>query len=213
MNVIPVINCPDVECVKKKLDIARGFLQVGDLVHLDVSDLSFNDQKTWNEPLAWMSLKSPFALEVHLMMEHPEEHADDWLAAGAQRLIVHVETITKESLHEIVSAAERYKVEVMLSSKPETMMEEIQPYLTYCKAFQILAVKPGPAGQVFLPFVDEKIRFLREESPNATIEVDGGMNPETIMKVKAAGADTIVSASYIFGSTDPKAAYEALRNS
>ena len=61
-------------------------------------------------------------------------------------------------------------------------------------------------------FVKEKIAFLREEMPNATIEVDGGMNPETALAVKAVGADTIVSASYIFDSADPKTAYETLRN-
>lgn len=212
MNVLPVINCSDVECIRKKLELAENFLPMGDMVHLDISDASFSDHKTWNEPLEWVSLKSPFILEVHLMVEHPEEHADNWLAAGAQRLVVQVETITLESLHEIISAAERYKVEVMLSSRPETPMEELEPYIKYCKAFQVLAVKPGPSGQDFLAFVTEKIRFLRDELPNATIEVDGGMNAETATLVKAVGADTIVSSSYIFESADPKAAYEALRN-
>lgn len=212
MNVIPVINCPDIECIRKKLSIAETFLQTGDIIHLDVTDASFSDHKTWNEPLAWQSLKSPFTLEVHLMVEHPEEHVDDWLAAGAQRLIVHAESITVESLHEIISTAARYKVEVMLSSRPETQIEDIAPYIKFCNAFQVLAVEPGPSGQTFLPFIDEKIRFLKEESPNATIEIDGGMDPKTAAQVKAVGADTIVSSSYIFESPDPKAAYEALRN-
>jgi ribulose-phosphate 3-epimerase len=212
MNVIPVINCPDVECVIKKLETAKSFLYEGDMVHLDITDGSFSQQKTWNEPLAWVNLKSPFTLEVHLMVDHPEEHADNWFAAGARRLIVHAESITPESLHVITQAAERYKVEVMLSSRPETMIEDITPFLKYCNAFQVLAVNPGAAGQVFMPFVKEKIAFLREEMPNATIEVDGGMNPETALAVKAVGADTIVSASYIFDSADPKTAYETLRN-
>ena len=74
----------------------------------------------------------------------------------------------------------------------------------------MLAVQPGPVGQEFLPFVCEKIKFLREEFPDAIIEVDGGMNPETAGQVKEAGADTIVSASYIFNAVDPKKAYEEL---
>jgi ribulose-phosphate 3-epimerase len=75
----------------------------------------------------------------------------------------------------------------------------------------VLAVQLGAAGQQFLSFTEEKVRFLREEMPDATIEVDGGMTPETARRVKKVGADTIVSASYIFNAVDPKKAYEELR--
>ncbi|MGD1003711.1 MAG: hypothetical protein ABR884_04035 [Minisyncoccia bacterium] len=210
MKVIPVINCSDIACVQKKIAIAKTFLADGDFLHLDVTDGSFAPLRTWADPLEWEKLKSPFALEVHLMVEHPEEYADDWLAAGARRLIVHAESLTPQSMHEIVSTAARYHVEVMLSSKPESISEEFIPYFRYFAAFQVLAVQPGPEGQEFLPFVCEKIRFLREELPDAIIEVDGGMNLETARQVKEVGADTIVSSSYIFNAADPKKAYEEL---
>jgi ribulose-phosphate 3-epimerase len=213
MNVIPVINCPDIQGVREKLEVAKTFLFDGDMVHLDVTDGIFSAHKTWNDPLAWITLNSPFALEVHLMMEHPEEHVDDWLVAGAQRLIVHAEAIPVESFHEIVLLAQQYRAEVMISSKPEFAMEGLVPYFKYTKHFQVLGVNPGAAGQEFLSFVKEKIGFLREEVPGAIIEVDGGMNEETVKAVKAYGADTVVSASYIFDSQDPKQAYETLRNS
>jgi ribulose-phosphate 3-epimerase len=212
MNVIPVINCPDIDCVKKKIETLKTFLPEGHMVHLDVTDDSFAKHKTWSESLAWPALRSPFALEVHLMVEHPEEYVDNWLAVGARRLIVHMESLNAQSLHEILSAAERYRVEVMLSSKPESTFEDIAPYMRHFKSFQVLAVTPGPAGQKFLPFVDEKIRSLREEAPDAIIEVDGGMDPQTAKIVQNVGADTIVSSSYIFGSADPKHAYEELKN-
>ena len=212
MKVIPVINCPDVECVQKKIEVAKTFLTAGDLVHLDVTDGSFATHRTWADPLEWTKLKSPFGLEVHLMVDHPEEYADNWLAAGARRLVVHMESLTPQSTHEINSLAERYHAEVMLSSRPETIAEEIEPYLKRFRLFQVLAVEPGPAGQIYLPFTDEKIRFLREESPNATIEVDGGMSSLTVWRVKELGADIVVSSSYIFGNTDPKKAYQELTN-
>jgi ribulose-phosphate 3-epimerase len=180
-------------------------------MHLDISDGTFDGCNTWADPLAWVALKSPFALEVHLMVEHPERRADDWLAAGARRLIVHLETLTPQSLHEIVSAAARYNAEVMISSKPDSATDEYVPYLRDFSALQVLAVPPGPAGQTFLPFVTEKIRMIREALPDAIIEVDGGMNPETARQVKDAGADTIVSSNYIFNAADPKKAYEDLR--
>jgi ribulose-phosphate 3-epimerase len=210
MKVIPVINCLDIECVQKKIAIAQNFLMEGDILHLDVTDGSFTAHKTWADPMQWEKLKSPFGLEVHLMVEHPEEYADNWLAAGARRLIVHAESLTPQSMHEILSTAERYHVEVMLASKPESISEELVPYFRQFTAFQVLAVQPGPAGQEFLPFVCEKIRFLREELPDAIIEVDGGMNPETVRQVKDVGANMIVSSSYIFTAADPKKAYEEL---
>jgi ribulose-phosphate 3-epimerase len=86
----------------------------------------------------------------------------------------------------------------------------MNPYLKHSRLFQVLAVQPGPSGQPFLSSVLEKIRFLREEHPDATIEVDGGINLETAKLVKEFGADTIVSSSYIFNSPDPKRAYQEL---
>jgi ribulose-phosphate 3-epimerase len=180
------------------------------MLHLDVTDGSFAAHGTWGDPLAWVTLKSPFALEVHLMVDQPEQYVDDWLTAGARRLIVHAETVRATSLHEIIVTARAHNAEVMLSSRPETDPEDIIPYAKHVHAFHVLAVQPGPAGQVYLSFIDDKIRFLREEFPNATIEVDGGMGPLTVWRVKELGADTVVSSSYIFNSADPKKAYEEL---
>ncbi len=210
MKVIPVINCPDVECVRAKIEVAKSFLHEGDLLHLDVTDGSFAAHRTWADPLEWVKLKSPFAPEVHLMVDHPEEYIDNWLTAGARRLIVHAESLNPRSVHEIISVSARYHAEVMLSSKPESDAEDIAQYLKHFRSFQVLAVQPGPAGQLYLPFIDDKIRFLREEFPDATIEVDGGMSPLTTWRVKELGANEIVSSSYIFNSADPKKAYEEL---
>ncbi len=120
MKVIPVINCPDIACVKKKIALAETFLHTGDLLHLDVTDGSFATHQSWADPLEWVKLKSPFAPEVHLMVDHPEEYVDNWLTAGARRLIVHAESLTPQSIHEILGAAAHYNAEVMLSSKPES---------------------------------------------------------------------------------------------
>jgi ribulose-phosphate 3-epimerase len=215
MNVIPVINCPDIECVRKKLEVAKTFLRGGDLIHLDVTDGMFSAHKTWSDPFAWARLMSSFPLEVHLMVEQPEEHADDWFTAGARRLVVHIETVTHASLHRLLDLAEGHRGEIMLSSMPGTDSAAFGPFIQKfgerLAAFQVLAVPPGAAGQRFEPEALEAVISLRQWAPSATIEVDGGMNPETARLVKAAGADTIVSATYIFGSEDPKKAYEELR--
>ncbi len=215
MNVIPVINCPDEACARKKLAVAETFLRPGEFIHLDVTDGVFSTHKTWHDPFAWAGLKSPFPLEVHLMVEQPEDYADDWLSAGARRLVVHVETVTRASLHRLLDLADQRHGAIMLSSGPDSEAEEMEPYIRKfddrIAAFQVLAVPPGAAGQRFLPASLEKITALRQALPDATIEVDGGMNPSAARLVKLAGADTIVSASYIFGNGDPKAAYEELK--
>ncbi len=210
MNVVPGINCPDIECVRARIEAAKAFLKEGALLHLDVTDGSFTSHRTWADPIEWVKLKAPFALEVHLMVERPEEYADNWLTAGARRLIVHAEALTPQSVHAIVSTARHHNAALMLSSKPSTSAEDLAPYLRHFREFQVLAVEPGPSGQVYEAFNDEKIRFLKEEFPNATIEVDGGINPLTAWRVKEIGADTVVSTSYIFGAADPKKAYEEL---
>jgi ribulose-phosphate 3-epimerase len=214
MNVIPVINCPDVDCVRKKLEVAKTFLPPGALLHLDVTDGMFSTHKTWSDPFAWAKLFSPFPLEVHLMVEQPEDHADDWFTAGARRLVVHVETVTHASLHRLLDLADQHRGEIMLSSMPGTDPTAFAPFIQKfgerLAAFQVLAVPPGAAGQRFESEALDAITSLRQWVPNATIEVDGGMDPATVRLVKGAGADTIVSASYIFGSADPKKAYEEL---
>lgn len=210
MNVIPSINCKDAECVREKIETLKLFLEPQNFVHLDVTDGVFTSYKTWSDPKGWMALASPFALEVHLMVEFPLEHAEDWLAAGAQRLVVHTETLNNDVLHGLLQLTNRYRAQIMLTSKPETTNDELEPFLTRFATFQVLAVTPGAAGQKFLPFVVDKIRFLRESSPDATIEVDGGIDRETAYLVKSAGADTIVSAHYIFDAKDPGVAYKAL---
>jgi len=212
MDVIPSINCSDEQCVREKIDVLKKFLEPGAFVHCDVTDGVFSAHKTWGDPRMWMAIKSPFALEVHLMVEFPLEYADDWFSAGARRLVVHAETLEGGVLHGLREVADRHQGELMLTSKPETPDDEFRMLIPQFTKFQVLAVAPGAAGQEFLPFALEKIRFLRELSPDATIEVDGGMNPETARLAKSAGADTVVSAHYLFDNADPKKAFEDLAN-
>jgi len=148
------------------------------------------------------------------MVEQPEDYIDNWLTAGARRLIVHLETIAPPVLHAMVALAEQHNAEIVLSSRAETAAESYLPYIPKLRpvAFQVLAVQPGPADQKFLPFVQSKIHFLREVAPDATIEVDGGMDPETTRLVKTAGADTVTASHYIFSAVDPKKAHDELIN-
>ncbi len=211
MEVIPVINCLDRRCVEERVAAAKRFLPPGHFLHVDVADGVFTFHRTWNDAGGWRALDIPFPLEVHLMVERPEEWIAPWLAAGAKRFIVHAETVDEDALKQIKKQCDASGAEVMLSSNPETPVEDLAPYLDSVSRFQILAVNPGLAGQKFLPLSLEKVKWLKEALPHAILEVDGGITPETAREAKSAGADIIVSASYIFGSKDPGQAYKELK--
>ncbi len=212
MNIIPGFNCLDEESLGEWLAKAGAFLPPGTWIHLDVSDGIFTFTKTWNDPASWQKLAGQygFNLEVHLMVEHPENVVRAWLEAGAKRVIVHIEAVTVETLRGITELCEQYKVDASLSSNPETPIESFRPYIHAVAYFQVLAVNPGLSGQRFLTTMLEKVKLLRSLRPYAKIEVDGGMNPETAALCRDAGADFVVATSYIFWGSDPKAAWEEL---
>jgi len=220
MQVIPAINATDFETVKKQIETAADFfpsaggLPAGVLekegqIHLDVVDGKFSSNITWGKADDLRKIKAPYLnFEAHLMVARPELAIEAWLESGVKRIIVHIETMT-DSLF-ILNTCRKFSAQVGLSINPNTPIEKLIPYLKEFKFVQILSVSPGFAGQKFNEGVLEKIKFLRKNHSDVTIEVDGGINLKTAKLVKKAGADIVVSASYIFGSKDPKKAYEEL---
>lgn len=207
MEIIPAINCQNEEEVADRAREISGF---ADWAHIDVSDGAFTFNKSWGDAKAWPKVGRDLNLEVHLMVEEPEKEIDAWLRVGVKRFVIHLEAVNEKTLAEIKEKTDKEKVELMLSIRPETPAEKLMSYFKDISEFQILAVYPGPSGQNFQPLVAKKIKFLRHEMPNATIEVDGGINEETARLAKESGADIAVSASYIFNSPDPEAAFKKL---
>lgn len=208
MQVIPAINATSFNGAKKQIEQAVKFAE---LIHIDIVDGKFAPNTTWGSPDELSKVGgqiSNVSFEIHLMVENPEAVIEDWLKAGAKRIIVHLESIT-DSVY-IIETCEYYGAEAVLAINPETEMEKLLAHTDEFKAFLLLAVYPGLAGQKFQHQIVSKIEFLRERAPNVKIEVDGGINLETAKLAKEAGADILVSASYIFGSENPKKAYEQL---
>lgn len=202
MQVIPAINAASPEEAAVLVEKAKGFLKAGDWLHFDVSEIntwSSQDLKRSCEDLNIVNI------EVHLMSSNYEEFLQTWLEAGAKRIIVQIEIL--KDLEYLLEAAHKFGAEVGLAVAPDTAVEELNVYLNKINFFQILAVTPGASGQPFQEKVVPKIRWLRQQKPNAIIEVDGGINLKTAELVRQAGADIIVSSSYIFNSADPALAY------
>jgi ribulose-phosphate 3-epimerase len=224
LEVYPSINCPhkDFECVRQKVRKSESFAQ---WIHLDIADARLALSKSWDEPERWGELGTKLNLEVHLMVEEPEREIEKWLKAGAKRIIVHIEAISKrhpcvpscdasELLKKLQSACGKHGVSLMLAILPETPIETLrESCFKDIREFQVFAQAVlGPPGQKFLPMTVDRIKLLREMTPDATIEIDGGINLETARAVRVAGANIVIAGSYTLGSPDPKKAYEELVN-
>ena len=208
MAIIPAINEVNFEEIKKKVLLVQSF--GSKWAHLDVADGKFTKNVLWNNPeeLKVESEKWKVKIEVHLMVESPEDVLEEWLKTGIKRIFVHYESIKDfELLKDKCGAA---GVELGLAIGPHIPAEGLFEYKGKVSCFLILAVEPGISGQKFLDNQLEKIRVLREKIPNAKIEVDGGINIRNAFDIKQAGADILVSSSYIWNSENPKEAYELL---
>ncbi len=218
MQVLPVINVQSLEEAAEKIRIAAEFT---DLVHLDIEDGVFLPRTSWGSPAELEQiakrLSQSVKFEVHLMVANPEAVLDAWLRTGlVKRVIVHLEAMTDsvyilEKCKKHGSAGSpQVAVEAMLAINPGTEAERLVAHKDDFCSFQILAVQPGPSGQKFDPKILDKIKLIKAKMPNAIIEVDGGITLETAKMVKDAGAEIVVSDSYIFRAADPKKAYETL---
>lgn len=222
MVVIPAINAKTFDEAKKQIETAAEF---SDWIHIDITDGVFSPAQIWGSPeelkklvseLQFLEVEPPMEVqppyfEVHLMVANPEGVIDSWLRTGlVKRVIVHLEAMT-DSVY-ILEKCKKYGVEAMLAINPVTEVGRLSAHFDDFHYFQILAVYPGLAGQKFKPEVLEKIKFLRKAVPNAKLEVDGGITPEAGKLAKEAGADILVSASYILSSPDPRKAYQELKN-
>lgn len=228
MKIIPAINCQDFNCVKEKLQKFAEFAPpVGGWAQIDIADGKFTPHKTWNNPQELSDIRgqlSDINLEIHLMVENPQDVIDDWMKTGAKRIIVHFESLAKAAdknplndlsdiLNFILEKRGAKNIEIGLALTPKTSVEKIISYLDKINFIQILAVEPGLAGQQFQASVLDKIKFLKNLDGRFTdiiIEVDGGINFETAKLCKEAGADILAVASYIWDSQNPKAAFEEL---
>ncbi|MFH0891015.1 MAG: hypothetical protein V1856_03210 [Candidatus Liptonbacteria bacterium] len=223
-EVAVAVNCPDADCAENTIRRILSFLPKDGWLHLDAADGRFTFNKSWQDPTKIRHLAGESNLEVHLMAEEPELSMELWLAAGAKRIVVHLESFAPSEhrvcpadpfhfLNQLRLRCEEAGAKLVLAINAETPVRDLEPHLGKFSDFQIFAqAQPGPAGQPFLSTVLPKIKWLRERAPRAIIEVDGGMLPETVRQVCAAGANWIISGSYILQNPDSPKAYQELRS-
>ena len=183
-------------------------------MHVDVMDGHFVPNLTFGPPVvAALARRTRLPLDVHLMVANPERLLDDYLAAGAAWVSVHVEaTAHLDRLLARIRAAGARAGAVLNPATPVAVVEDCLPALDFVL---VMSVNPGFAGQSFIPYALEKVRRLRETARRAgvplEIEIDGGIGPGNVAEVVAAGADVCVAGSSVFGAPDPVARMRELR--
>jgi ribulose-phosphate 3-epimerase len=197
-----------------KSDLQRDVNEIepySDLLHVDIMDGKFVLPTTFSAGEI-KKVKSRLPKDVHLMVEHPlkEGFIDDFIDAGAKNITIHEEA--KDDIVKCISYLRKKGIKVGISINPPTPLEKLLPYIDLADMVLIMSVNPGWAGQKFIPDVLEKIRKLRKLKPNLDIEIDGGINKDTIKQAVEAGANVIVAGSAIFSQKDRKKAIEELRN-
>lgn len=208
-QVVPAVIPKSKEEVLKMaetLNFSREF-------HLDIVDGVFVSSVSWpyspaGEPLSVKPALDAFTLEVDLMVSEPLVAANNWVIAGADMLVFHVETIKLEVFR---AFAENTKVSVGISCHGDTPIETLLQYAIYADYVQLMGIHEiGSQGQPFDKKVFEKIKVVKQSFPNLSVTIDGSVNKNTIADLKNAGANRFICGSAIVRQPDPEQAYDEL---
>ncbi len=186
-------------------DITAAENAGADLIHVDVMDGHFVPNITIG-PLVVKAVKkiAKLPLDVHLMIENPDDYVKEFAESGSDMVTVHAEATVH--LHRTIQNIRECGVKAGVSVNPATPLSLIEIVLPYVDMVLIMSVNPGFGGQKFIPEALPKIRQLKkmidERKLKVEIEVDGGVNTDNVADVVGAGADIVVMGSAFYNSED-----------
>lgn len=207
MKIAPSILASDYANLESELERISG----SDMIHVDVMDGHFVPNISIGPPVvAAIKRVCDIPFDVHLMISEPLKYAKDFAKAGADIICFHAESDNDigETIEKILSLGKKAAVAV----KPDTEIDVVFPYLDRLSMVLVMTVEPGFGGQSFMEGVMPKIEKLRAMGYKGDIEVDGGINPETIKTAAKAGANVFVAGSAVFKSENPNETISTLRN-
>ena len=181
-----------------------------DYIHIDVMDGIFipNDQLPIEEVnMLGRITEKPF--DIHLMVNNPKEYINKLNVKNIKAITIHIEI--KEEINDIIDLIKSHGYEAGLAIKPNTNINVIDDYINKVDKVIIMSVEPGFGGQKFIENTIERIKAIRNKRNNIIIEVDGGINNETITKINKI-TDIAVAGSYITNNNDYQKAINSLKN-
>ncbi len=181
-----------------------------EFIHLDVMDGHFVPNISIGAPvIAALDKVCETPFDVHLMISDPLFYIDDFIKAGADIITFHVECESdiEKTIDKIVDAG----CKAALAVKPNTPIDAVYPYLDKLSMALVMTVEPGFGGQSFMENTMPKIKELRAKCPDIDIQVDGGINADTVKIAGKAGANVFVAGSAVFKSDNPAATIKLLK--
>lgn len=222
MKISPSVLAANFANLEKDINSVEKYV---DYLHIDIMDGHFVPNISFGIDIAKsISNITKLPLDVHLMISEPLKYIDSFLELNPEYITIHYETINTEIFEEILTKIEEKniknankninrKIELGMSISPDTPYEVLIPYLEKIDLILVMTVYPGFYGQEFIDEVVYKIERLREiideNEYDILIEADGGINNDTISKVKK--CDIVVSGSYIFKAKNPRESIKKLK--
>jgi ribulose-phosphate 3-epimerase len=206
--------------IEKKIELVKPLVKT---IHIDVIDGKFADNTTFADPEAfekytsqlpgseagWETGEKGVTFEVHLMVEDPIAHLQRWADAGFRRFIGQIEKMPDQ---EAFVAQAQMLGEVVLAIDKQTPLDAIKVNLKDLDALLVMTIQAGFSGQKFEEALLDKVKEARARNEYLAIEVDGGINDETIAIAAAAGANRFVATSFLFGMDIPETQYKLLQD-
>lgn len=210
VKIYPSMLAADFGILKQTLEEIENF---ADGLHIDVMDGHFVNNISFGMPVVRSIRKySDLFFDVHLMIENPEKYVDAFVAAGADSITFHVESVA--DVLGLIDKIKGYDVKVGVSIKPMTKIPDIE-VLSQIDSILVMSVEPGFGGQKYIESTDYKLqelyRIKKENNLNFDIAVDGGVNFENSSHIVACGANILIAGSIIFNSNNKIEAIKKLK--
>lgn len=179
------------------------------LLHLDVMDGHFVPNISFGAPvIAGLSKVCDLPFDVHLMISQPLRYIDDYADAGADLITFHLES--DDDPGAVIDKILARGCKPAIAIKPGTPAEAVLPYADRLAMVLVMTVEPGFGGQSFMADMMPKLTLLRSRYPHLDLQVDGGINLETVKAAAKAGANVFVAGSAVLKSADPAATIAGL---